>query len=199
MFARAYRVLGSAEDAVQEALLRVHEAARAGTEIHDPAPFALTVAARVAIDRGRCARASREFSVGSGVLGGADPSREPGPAERAEIADDLARALPMLVRSLTPLERAVRLLRESFGYRYSEIAVLVGRTESNCRQVGRRARRRLEQLRHDHDCSTSSGHGRRTGAAALAREFAGACDRGDATTAVRLIGGHAALAPAALG
>jgi RNA polymerase sigma-70 factor (ECF subfamily) len=202
MFARAYRVLGStedAEDAVQEALLRMHVAAQAGTEIHDPAPFALTVAARVAIDRRRCARAKREFSAGPGPLVRSDPSGEPGPAERAEIAEDLARALPMLVGSLTPLERAVWLLRETFGYRYSDIAVLVGRTESNCRQVGRRARRRIEQLQGDNHLSPPGRRGSSARAAALAREFLDACDRGDAATAVRLTGGQAALAPAAFG
>jgi RNA polymerase sigma-70 factor (ECF subfamily) len=191
MFARAYRVLGSpdeAEDVVQEALLRVHEAARSGTQIYDPAPFALTVAAHVAIDQRKGARAAREFSAGSTFLAAAGPSREPGPAERAEITEDLARALPILVRSLTPLERAVWLLRESFGYRYSEIAALVGRTETNCRQVGRRARRRIDELNGEPE--------RTTRASALAREFTRACERGDAATAVRLIGGQAALAQA---
>src|SRR5204863_3120947 len=134
--------------------------------------------ARVAIDRRKCARANREFSTGSVMVGGAGPSGELGPAERAEVTEDLARALPMLIRSLTPLERAVWLLRESFGYRYSEIAALVARTESNCRQVGRRARRRIEEFGSEPDHPTR--------APVLAREFVRACERGDAATAVLL-------------
>jgi RNA polymerase sigma-70 factor (ECF subfamily) len=191
MLARAYRVLGSpddAEDAVQEALLRVHEAERAGTEIRDPAPFALTVAARVAIDRRRCARANREYTVGGAIPFVADSSLEPGPAERAVIAEDLARALLMLMRSLTPLERAVWLLREAFGYPYAEIALLVGKTELNCRQVGRRARTRLEHPDADVTQRSSRLDGDR-----LARDFIAACECADAAAAVRLVGGGAAL------
>ncbi|HEY2769359.1 MAG TPA: sigma-70 family RNA polymerase sigma factor [Solirubrobacteraceae bacterium] len=193
MMARAYRVLGSpedAEDAVQEALLKVHAAERAGVQIHDRAPFALTVTARVAIDRRRCARATREHSVATAALGGTVPSLEPGPVERAEINAELERALPMLVESLTPLERTVWVLREAFGYSYTGIAALVGKTETNCRQVGRRARTHLEE-------ATVAGQPHRPDAAQLAREFAGACDHGDATAAVRLMGGQAALAATA--
>jgi RNA polymerase sigma-70 factor, ECF subfamily len=190
MLARAYRMLRSpedAEDAVQEALLRVHAAERAGIQIHDRAPFALTVTARVAIDRRRCARANREYSVGTTALSGAVATREPGPVERAEVAAELEQALPILIGSLTPLERAVWILREAFGYSYSGIAVLVGKTEANCRQVGRRARAHLEE-------AASHGQPPIPDVAQLAREFAIACDRGDATAAVRLLGGQAALA-----
>ncbi len=189
MLARAYRVLGSpddAEDAVQEALLRVHEAERAGVKIHDRAPFALTVAARVAIDRRRCARAQREFSVGTGLLGGAVASGDPGPAERAEIAADLEQALPILIASLTPLERAVWVLREAFGHSYAEIARLVGKTEINCRQVGRRARAQLELPSAAPAAAVRESE-------RLASGFARACDHGDATEAVRLLGGQSAL------
>jgi RNA polymerase sigma-70 factor (ECF subfamily) len=190
MFARAYRVLGSPDDAeevVQEALLRVHEAEIAGTMIRDPAPFALIVADRVAIDRRRGARMRLEFSAGATVAAAA-ASVDPGPAEHAEIVEDLGQALPVLVQSLTPLERAVLLLREAFGYPYPEIACLVGKTESNCRQIKVRARRHLESLRGD-------GGPIRAQDVRLAREFADACERGDAVAAVRLVGGHAATKP----
>ena len=147
MLARAYRVLGSndeAEDVVQEALLRVHEAERAGTAIRDPGPFALIVADHVAIDRRRCARMRREYSVESAILDTVPSSAAPGPAEQAEVADDLERGLPMLVRLLTPLERTVLLLRDVFGYSYAEIARLVGKSECHCRQVKVRAGRELD-------------------------------------------------------
>jgi RNA polymerase sigma factor (sigma-70 family) len=190
MLARAYRVLGSpedAEDAVQEALLRVHAAERAGVEIHNRAPFALTVTARVAIDRRRCARANREYSVGTVALSGALASGEPGPVERAEVTAELEQALPILIGSLTPLERTVWILREAFGYSYSGIGALVGKSEANCRQVSRRARAHLEEV-------ASNPRQPSLKTARLARDFASACDRGDATSAVRLVGGQAALA-----
>jgi RNA polymerase sigma-70 factor (ECF subfamily) len=190
MLARAYRVLRSpedAEDAVQEALLRVHAAERAGVQIHDRAPYALTVTARVAIDRRRCAHANHEYAVGTTALSGALASAEPGPAERALVAAELEQALPILIESLTPLERAVWILREAFGYSYAGIAALVGKTESNCRQVGRRARAHLE-------AATALSQPPTPDAVQLAREFAAACERGDSTAAVRLMGGRAALA-----
>jgi RNA polymerase sigma factor (sigma-70 family) len=191
MLARAYRVLRSpedAEDAVQEALLRVHAAERAGVQIHDRAPFALTVTARVAIDRRRCAHANYEYAVGSAALSGAVASGEPGPAERAVVAAELEQALPILIDALTPLERAVLILREAFGYSYSGIATLVGKTETNCRQVGRRARAHLEEA------AAADRRPHAPDGAQLARKFTIACDQGDATAAVRLLGGQAALA-----
>jgi RNA polymerase sigma-70 factor (ECF subfamily) len=189
MLVRAYRVLGStedAEDAVQEALLRVHVAEHAGTQIRDPAPFALKVADHVAIDRRRCARAKREYSVESATLDMVAPSLDPGPAEYAEGVEDLQRALPLLVRSLTPLERAVLLLNEVFGYSYDEIASLVGKTECNCRQIKARARRHLATPVTGRDRSPAE-------ARRLAREFVEAFERGDAEAAIRLVHAQAAL------
>jgi RNA polymerase sigma-70 factor (ECF subfamily) len=156
-------------------------------QIHDRAPYALTVAARVAIDRRRCARANHEYTVGTTALSGAVAATEPGPVERAEVAAELEQALPILIRSLTPLERTVWILREAFGYSYSGISTLVGKTETNCRQVGRRARAHLEEAASQHQPH-------RPDAAELAREFTIACDQGDAAAAVRIIGGQAALA-----
>ena len=78
------RVLGSpedAEDVVQEALLRIHEAELAGSQIHDPEPFALTVTARVAIDQLRSARVKHEYSAGSTLPDPPHAGSESGPVE----------------------------------------------------------------------------------------------------------------------
>jgi len=191
LLARAYRVLGSpedAEDVVQEALLRIHEAELAGSPIHDPEPFALTVTTRVAIDRLRSARVKHEYSAGSIVPDELSGHIEPGPLECAVLVDALEQALPVLARSLTPLERAVFLLREAFGYPYAEIAELIGKTESNCRQLSLRARRRLEQ-------QDVGGDAPGPAAARMARSFSDACERGNTHAAVRLLAGDVVPSP----
>jgi hypothetical protein len=145
----------------------------------------------VAIDRRRCARATPEYSLDSATLDTVTSSGDPGPAERVEVADDLERGLPILVRLLTPLERTVLLLREVFGYSYAEIARLVGKSECNCRQVKMRARRHLQARRGD--CEP-----RYADATRLTRAFVDAFERGDAHAAVRLVGGRAVQTPACL-
>ncbi len=185
LVARAYRVLGSpedAEDVVQEALLRIHEAELAGSQIHDPEPFALAVTARVAIDQLRSARVKHEYSAGSTLPDPPHAGSESGPVERAELVDALEQALPVLTQLLTPLERAVFLLREAFDYPYAEIAELVGKTEANCRQLVRRARHRLEHqdVRLDAASPTTTR---------LARSFSNACERGNTVAAIRLLAG----------
>jgi RNA polymerase sigma factor (sigma-70 family) len=185
LVARAYRVLGSpedAEDVVQEALLRIHEAELAGSQIHDPEPFALTVTARVAIDQLRSARVRHEYSAGSTLPDPPHAGPEPGPTERAELLEALEQALPVLTELLTPHERAVFLLREAFDYPYAEIAELVGKTEANCRQLVRRARRRLDgqDVRFQAPGPTTTR---------LARSFSAACEHGNTTAAIRLLAG----------
>ena len=79
------------------------------------------------------------------LVGRAAPYEDP--AARQERADDLSIAFLLLLERLTPVERAVFLLRESFDFSYREIAGIVGKTEENCRQIDRRARKRLEEGR----------------------------------------------------
>lgn len=149
-FAIAYRMLGSvseAEDVVQEALLRVHQALEAGEHIASPRAFIATVTTRLAINELRSARARRERYVGEWlpepiITDGAD---EPG--QHAETADSLSLAMLVLLESLSPEQRAVLLLRDVFDYGYAEIAAIVGKTEDNVRQLTTRARRHVEQRR----------------------------------------------------
>ena len=74
------------------------------------------------------------------VVVGADG---PGSAEHAELADALSMALLVLLEALAPVERAVFLLREVFGYGYPQVARITGTTEVNCRQIFARARQRI--------------------------------------------------------
>jgi RNA polymerase sigma factor (sigma-70 family) len=149
-FAMAYRMLGSvseAEDVVQETLLRVHRARERGEEIASPRAYAGTVAARLAIDELRSARARRETYVGEWLpepLVGAAPDD---PAGQAQMADSLSVAFLVLLESLTPEQRAAFLLRDVFDYGYGEIAEIIGSSEDNARQLASRARRQVAERR----------------------------------------------------
>jgi RNA polymerase sigma-70 factor (TIGR02957 family) len=146
----AYRMLGSvseAEDVVQEALLRVHQALDAGEQIASPRAFIATVTTRLAINELRSARVRRERYVGEWlpepiVTGGRDD-----PAQQAEMADSLSLAMLVLLESLSPEQRAVLLLRDVFDYPYPEIAAIVRKSEAGVRQLATRARRHVEQGR----------------------------------------------------
>jgi RNA polymerase sigma-70 factor, ECF subfamily len=144
LFAIAYRILGSvaeAEDAVQETWLR-YEASP--TQPISAKAFLSAVVARVSIDVLRSARVRRERYVGhwfpEPLL--TDPYEDP--ARSAELADSVSMAALLLLERLTPLERAVFVLREVFGFSFPEVAVAVGRSEVACRQLAVRARRHME-------------------------------------------------------
>jgi RNA polymerase sigma-70 factor (TIGR02957 family) len=143
MLSIAYRMVGSfseAEDLVQEAFLRLHEEG----EVERPRAWLTTVVTRLAIDHLRSARVRREEYPGTWlpepVL--ADPA-----PEAAFRAESLSLAVLVLLESLTPVERAVFVLREAFDYGYDEIAEIVGKSEDNCRQLATRARRHVEERR----------------------------------------------------
>ena len=149
-FAIAYRMLGSvseAEDIVQEALLRVHQALQAGEQIASPRAYVGAVTTRLAINELRSARVRRERYFGEWlpepiVIDGRDD-----PALHAEMADSLSLAMLVLLESLSPEQRAVLLLHDMFDYGYPEIAAIVGKSEDNVRQLATRARRHVEERR----------------------------------------------------
>jgi RNA polymerase sigma-70 factor (ECF subfamily) len=144
LFAIAYRILGGvtdAEDAVQETWLRYESSP---TQPTSPKAFLSAVVTRVSIDMLRSARARRETYVGQWfpepLL--TDPYEDP--ARSAELADSVSMAALLLLERLTPLERAVFVLREVFGFAFPEIAPAVGRSEAACRQLAARARRHMD-------------------------------------------------------
>jgi RNA polymerase sigma-70 factor, ECF subfamily len=147
MFSIAYRMLGSAseaEDIVQEAFLRYHRESEKGTGIETPKAYLSTITTRLCIDHLRSARARREQYFGTWLPEPVLTDDEPDVAPHAETADSLSMAFLVLLESLTPVERAVFLLREVFDYGYDEIARVVGKSEDNCRQIAVRARRQVE-------------------------------------------------------
>ena len=144
LFSIAYRILGSvseAEDAVQETWLR-YEASP--TQPRSAKAFLSTTVSRIAIDVLRSARVRREFYVGpwfpEPLL--ADPYQDP--ERSAELADSVSMAALVLLERLSPLERAVFVLREVFGFSYREIASVVERSEAACRQLAVAARRHMD-------------------------------------------------------
>ncbi len=149
LFSIAYRMLGStseAEDVVQESFLRLQRAA-GEQAIHAPKAFLTTVATRLSIDRLRSARARREHYVGTWL-----PEPMVGDEGIEAVADeDLAESLSLaflvVLETLSPVERAVFLLRDVFDVDYGEIARIVGKREDNVRQIAARARRRVDARR----------------------------------------------------
>jgi RNA polymerase sigma-70 factor (TIGR02957 family) len=149
-FAIAYRMLGSvseAEDVVQEALLRVHQALEAGEQIASPHGFVATVTTRLAIDELRSARARRERYVGQWLPEPIITDGRGDPPRHAEMADSLSLALLVVLESLSPEQRAALLLHDVFDYGYPEIAAIVGKSPGNVRQLLTRARRHVQQRR----------------------------------------------------
>jgi RNA polymerase sigma-70 factor (TIGR02957 family) len=149
-FAIAYRMLGSvseAEDVVQEALLRVHQALEAGEQIASPRAFAATVTTRLAINELRSARARREEYVGEWLPEPIITAGSDDPAQHAEMADSLSLAMLALLERLSPEQRAVLLLHDVFDYDHAQIAQIIGKSQDNVRQLATRARRHIEQRR----------------------------------------------------
>ncbi|MEU0099722.1 RNA polymerase sigma-70 factor [Streptomyces sp. NPDC006267] len=151
----AYRMLGrvaDAEDVVQEAWLRWSAAAR--EDVREPRAFLVRITTRLAIDRLRHLRSRRESYTGpwlpEPVVTDFGPA-VPDTAERAVLADSVSLAVLVVLESLSPLERAVFVLREAFGFPYAEIATALDRTEAAVRQLAGRARRHVDERRPRYD------------------------------------------------
>jgi RNA polymerase sigma-70 factor, ECF subfamily len=150
MFSIAYRMLGSAaeaEDVVQEAFLRFHGESE-GEDIENPKAWLSAVTTRLSIDQLRSARVRRESYVGTWLPEPLLTDSAPDVAAQTEEADTLSLAFLVVLETLTPVERAVFLLREVFGYGYGEIAEVIGKSEDNTRQLAVRSRRRLDKRQH---------------------------------------------------
>ena len=144
LFAIAYRILGSvaeAEDAVQETWLRY---AASPAQPTSAKAFLSAVVTRISIDVLRSARVRREEYAGPWLPEPllTDPYQDP--ERSAELADSVSMAALLLLERLSPLERAVFVLREVFGFGFPEVASAVGRSEAACRQLAVRARRHMD-------------------------------------------------------
>jgi RNA polymerase sigma-70 factor (ECF subfamily) len=180
LFSIAYGMTGSvgdSEDLVQDAFLGMTRARQAGTVIASPRAYLTASVTRLGITYLNSARVRRESYVGDWLPEPVvAPLGEPGPSEHAELADSLSMAFLVLLEALTPVERAVFMLREVFGYDYPTVARITGKAEANCRQIFARARRHIAGQPHD---SAAAQQERRAEGEELARRFFAAAEGGD--------------------
>jgi RNA polymerase sigma-70 factor (ECF subfamily) len=143
LLAHAYRMLGSvadAEDVVQDALAKLHGAQATPESL---SAWLTTVVTRLCLDRARSAAARREAYVGPWLPEPLPTTALPAaaePGDRLSTAESVSIAFLLLLERLSPLERAVFLLREIFDFDVPELAASIGRSEAACRQLLHRAK-----------------------------------------------------------
>jgi RNA polymerase sigma-70 factor (ECF subfamily) len=188
MFSIAYRMLGSvteAEDILQNAYLRYRQMP-AGS-IDSPKAFLSTVVTRLCLNHLQSARVQRESYLGpwlpEPLLTEDDPES---PTSQAEMLESISMAFLVLLERLTPVERAVFLLREVFDYPYPEIAVIVGKDEVSCRQIFSRAKKFIAAQRPRFTPSTEHYH-------QLLQQFLEAVEEGDLDGLTQLLASDVTL------
>ncbi len=144
LFGVAYRMLGSvaeAEDMVQDTFLRAQR--QDSSSVGTPKAWLITTITRLCIDQLRSARRRREEYVGVWLPEPLVDATVPSPDAAADMSDSLSIAFLLMLEQLTPVERAVFLLREAFDMEYADIAGIVDKSEANCRQIVTRAKAHL--------------------------------------------------------
>ena len=183
LFSIAYRMTGrvsEAEDLVQEAFVRLERARQDGVVVESPKAYMAAVTTRLAIDHMRSARVRREEYIGTWLPEPIVSDLHESPEQMAELSDSLSMAFLVLLESLSPVERAVFLLREVFEYPYEDIAEIVEKNEANCRQIFGRARQHLDAHRARYETSKEQNE-------ALLRSFLVAARSGDVGQLVDLL------------
>lgn len=173
LFSIAYRMLGSvadAEDMLQETFIRWQQSSE--TEITSPRAFLVTILTRLCLTHLDSARTRREQYCGQWLPEPLISEAYDPISEQIEKPESLSMAFLVLLERLLPLERAGFLLREVFDYDYAEVASILKQTESNCRQLLRRARQHLAGQRPRFDASREERE-------RLLREFMQATAGGD--------------------
>ena len=151
LYAVAYHMLANtadAEDMVQESFLRWQKTDE--SQVRAPNAFLRTIVTRLCLKHLQSSHVQREEGFGAGSA--EDLQASPVNADaRSELADSLSEALRVVLKTLSPLERAVFLLREVFDCQYSEIAEAVEKSEENCRQILRRSRQSVDSRKDRYD------------------------------------------------
>jgi RNA polymerase sigma-70 factor (ECF subfamily) len=189
----AYRMLGSmaeAEDAVQEAYLRWHDADR--QRVEEPRAFLITTTTRICLDVLKSARLRREEYVGPWLPDPITDSASLAPDAQTELAEDLSVALMLALDRLSPLERAAFLLHDVFDCSFEQVARTLGRNEAACRQLASRARTHVREARpaaaiqpHGASGEVDPKH------AALVSAFVNAARTGDIAALTRMLASDA--------
>jgi RNA polymerase sigma-70 factor, ECF subfamily len=188
MFSIAYRMLGSvteAEDMLQNAYLRYRQMP-AGS-IASPKAFLSTVVTRLCLNHLQAARVQRESYLGPWLPEPLLTEDDPGsPISQAEMLESISMAFLVLLERLTPVERAVFLLREVFDYSYPEIVTIVGKEEVSCRQILSRAKKFIAAQRPRFTPSTEHHH-------QLLQQFLEAVEEGDLDGLTQLLASDVTL------
>lgn len=177
LFSVAYRILGTAadaEDAVQDAWVKWSSADR--SQVADPKAYLVRIVSNVAMDRLRSAQVRRETYVGPWLP-------EPILTEAVstvDLSDTVSMAMLVVLETLSPLERAVFVLKEAFGFSYGEIADAVERSEAAVRQAAHRAREHVQARR-------PRFHADRTRQREVTERFFAAATGGDINTLMQLL------------
>ncbi|MEU1184528.1 RNA polymerase sigma-70 factor [Streptomyces sp. NPDC005820] len=180
LFATAYRMLGSvadAEDVLQDAWLQWDKADRAA--VRNPRAYLVRTVTNLSLNRLTSAHATRERYVGPWLP---EPllTAPDAPAEETEMADTVSTAMLVVLETLSPVERAVFVLREVFGYSHAEIARILDRPEPTVRQTAHRARDHVRSRRPRFDADD-------TRRAELTTRFIDACEGGDLNALMELL------------
>ena len=187
LFSIAYRMMGSvsdSEDIVQETFIRWQQSSN--EEIRAPRAFLVTIISRLCINQLHSARVQREEYVGQWLPEPLLTGPGSDPSETARVGESLSMAFLVLLERLTPMERAVFLLHEVFDYEYAEIAQTLGQNEANCRQILRRARQHVAEIRPRFDASPQQRE-------QLLYQFLDATSHGDLNGLVALLSSQVVL------
>ncbi|MFG1765399.1 RNA polymerase sigma-70 factor [Micromonospora parva] len=186
LFSVAYRIVGSAadaEDAVQDTWIRWSSADR--SQVADPKAYLARIVSNLAMQRLRSARRQRETYVGPWLP---EPVLTTGgdAADAVTDAESVSMAMLVVLETLSPLERAVFVLREVFDFSHAEIAAAVERSEAAVRQTAHRAREHVRRQRPRFTADRSQQRG-------VTERFLAAATGGDLNTLLELLSPNVTL------
>lgn len=173
LFRLAYRMLGRiapAEDAVQEAFLRWQK--QDPEQIHSPRAYLSTIVSRICLDEIKSAKNRREQYIGPNLPEPVLIAKNDSPEENVEMVESLSMAMHVVLEQLTPVQRAVFILREIFDYDYASVAEMVDKSEAHCRKIAQRARDQVRGNKPQFERSTNRQH-------ELVKTFIEAVQQGD--------------------
>ncbi|WP_433679243.1 RNA polymerase sigma-70 factor [Nocardia sp. CA-119907] len=179
LFSTAYRMLGTvtdAEDILQDAWLKWNETDQ--STVQHPKSYLVRTVTNLSLNRLTSAKAKRETYVGPWLP---EPLlTSPNIAEETELADTVSTAMLVVLETLNPVERAVFLLREVFGYSHAEIADTLDKPEATVRQIAHRARSHVQSRRPRFDTDKAER-------AHITEQFMSACNGGDLNALMDLL------------
>jgi len=192
LFSIAYRMIGSiadSEDIVHDILLVLYEKEELENEVLHKKAFLCKMVTNRCIDYLNSARMKKEKYVGSWLP---EPlvylEENNHPLSNLLREDKISYALLTLLEILTPIERAIFILREAYDYSYSEIGDIVGKSDSNCRKILSRARQKLHLRTTEEQAKTSTENSERLDThQELVKSFVKASETGDVEGVIQLL------------